>query len=67
MAECDATEAEEPVVPFPVAITWQNIKTEQKEIKVSGWAKTRVAFTVIRSHVLIFGAGQSGKETEITC
>lgn len=33
MTEADATETEEPNVPFPVAITWQNIKTELKEIK----------------------------------
>lgn len=33
MTEADATETEEPDVPFPVAITWQNIKTELKEIK----------------------------------
>lgn len=33
MTEADATETEEPNIPFPVAITWQNIKTELKEIK----------------------------------
>lgn len=32
MTEADATEAEEPNVAFPVAITWQNIKTELKKI-----------------------------------
>lgn len=30
MTEVDATETKEPNVPFPVAITWQNIKTELK-------------------------------------
>lgn len=45
-----------------------NIKTELTEIKkkVSGNSDVCVAFTAIRSHVLIFGAGQSGKGTEIT-
>lgn len=33
MAEADATETEELDVPFPVAITWQNMKTELKKIK----------------------------------
>lgn len=33
MTETDAMETEEANVPFPVAITWQNIKTELKEIK----------------------------------
>lgn len=33
MTEADATETEELNVPFPAAITWQNIKTELKEIK----------------------------------
>lgn len=32
----------------------------------SGWTVTCVAFTLIRSNVLIFVSGQSGKETEIT-
>lgn len=69
MAEADATETEELDVPFPVAITWQNMKTELKKIKSqrkSGWAMMCVAFTLIRHNVLIFGTGQSGKETEIT-
>lgn len=69
MTEADATETEKPDVPFPVATTWQNIKTELREIKknkVSGWAVTCVAFAAIRSHVLIFGTGQSGEGTEIT-
>lgn len=33
MTEADATEREELDVPFPVAITRQNIKTELNEIK----------------------------------
>lgn len=74
MTEADATEREELDVPFPVAITRQNIKTELNEIKKkkkksmldSGWTVTCVAFTLIRSNVLIFVSGQSGKETEIT-
>lgn len=33
MTEADVSETEEPNEPFPVAITWQNIKTELKEIK----------------------------------
>lgn len=36
MTEADATETEGPSVPFLVAITWQNIKTELKEIKSIG-------------------------------
>lgn len=33
MTEADATETEDHNVLLPVAITWQNIKTELKEIK----------------------------------
>lgn len=61
-----------PEVPFPVATTRWNIKTEltemkkKKKKKVSSNSDVCVAFAAIRSHVLIFGAGQSGKGTEIT-
>lgn len=65
MTEADATESEEASVPFPVAITWENIKTGLTEIKRLS-NDMCVAFTLIRSTVLIFSAGQSGKETEIT-